>query len=170
MPNLSLVVCGAPLANRAVDVAGALADAGWTVSVMLTDAATAWHDDAVDTSTHAAQLRRPNDPKPPRPDAVVVCPMTFNTGNKWAHGIADTQPLSLLAEALGAGIPAVAVPFVNQSLAGHPTWSESLARLLAAGVRLVDPDPDQPGALRSGTGDEIATSFDPARVIAALAR
>jgi hypothetical protein len=58
--------------------------------------------------------------------------MTFNTGNKWAHGIADSQPLSVLAEALGARIPAVAVPFVNRSLAGHPAClvGESGAALL----------------------------------------
>jgi phosphopantothenoylcysteine synthetase/decarboxylase len=166
--NLSLVVCGAPLASRAADIAAALGDAGWTVTVLPTDAATAWHDDIRGTSAHAAQLRRPDEPKPPRPDAVVVCPMTFNTGNKWAHGIADSQPLSVLAEALGAGIPAVAVPFVNQSLAGHPAWSESLVRLSSAGVRLVDPDPDRPGPLRSGTGDEVTARFDPARVVAAL--
>jgi phosphopantothenoylcysteine synthetase/decarboxylase len=95
--------------------------------------------------------------------------MTFNTANKWALGIADTQPLSLLAESLGAGIRMVAVPFVNESLSRHPAWSESLARLADAGVRLLDPNPAEPGALRSGTGPDVAGRFDPARILGALA-
>lgn len=127
-----------------------------------------WRGDEGGAVVTPARFRRPDDPKQPRPDALVVCPMTFNTANKWALGIADSQPLSLLAESLGARIPIVAVPFVNQSLADHPAWSESLTRLAAAGVRLVDPSPDEPGALRSGTGDAVTASFDPTRVLAAL--
>lgn len=169
MPNLSLIVCGAPLASRADDVFAALTDAGWAVDVLRTEAAVSWQGDEGDPVAPSASFRRPEDRKPPRPDAVVVCPMTFNTANKWALGIADSQPLSLLAESLGAGIRMVAVPFVNESLAGHPAWSESLARLSAAGVRLVDPNPDEPGALRSGTGDAVTAAFDPAQVLTALA-
>lgn len=159
---MSLVVCGAPLASRARDVASAMADAGWTVSLLATPAAAAWLDEA------ATGFRSPDEPKPARPDAVVVCPMTFNTANKWALGIADTQPLSLLAESLGAGIPIVAVPFVNESLSRHPSWSESLARLTAAGVRILDPNPEEPGALRSGTGGDVAAGFEPVRILAAF--
>jgi hypothetical protein len=169
MPNLSLIVCGAPLASRANDVAAALTEVGWTVSVLHTEAATPWRGDEGGPVLPAI-FRRPDDPKPPRPDAVVVCPMTFNTANKWARGLADTYPLSLLCESLGARVRMVAVPFVNESLASHPAWPESLSRLSAEGVRLVDPDPDQPGALRSGTGDEVAARFEPARVVAALAQ
>ncbi len=94
--------------------------------------------------------------------------MTFNTANKWALGVADTQPLSLLAESLGAGTPIVAVPFVNESLSRHPAWPESLARLAGLGVRILDPNPERPGALRSGTGDYVAAQFDPARILIAL--
>ena len=163
MSNLSLVVCGAPLAARAQDVAEAIADAGWAVSLVVTSAATAW------ISGDESGFRRPDDPKPARPDAVVVCPMTFNTANKWALGIADTQPLSLLAESLGAGIPIVAVPFVNESLAGHPAWSTSLALLAGAGVRFLAPDPNEAEPLPSGTGVEVAERFDPQRILEALA-
>lgn len=163
MSNLSLVVCGAPLARRAYDVAAALTDAGWSVSIIATSAAEPWLGAGVATT-----LRQPEQPKPARPDAIIVCPMTFNTANKWALGIADSQPLSLLAESLGAGISMVAVPFVNEFLAGHPSWSESLARLSRAGVRLVDPAPGHPGPLRSGTGEHVTARFDPSRLVAAL--
>jgi hypothetical protein len=165
VPNLSLVVCGAPLASRANDVTQAIAEAGWTVTVLATDAATGWLSVEGGPIVHPAGFRSPEEAKPPRPDAVVVCPMTFNTANKWALGISDTHPLSLLAESLGAGIRMVAVPFVNESLAGHPAWSESLTRLRDAGVRILDPNPDAPGALRSGTGATVAAGFDPRRIV-----
>lgn len=168
MPNLSLIVCGAPLASRADEFADVLSDAGWTVAVLWTEAAVAWSGDQGRSVVKPARFRRPEDQKPPRPEAVVVCPMTFNTANKWALGIADSHPLSLLAESLGAGLRMAAVPFVNKSLAGHPAWSESLARLSAAGVRLVDPNPEQPGALESGTGEAVTAAFDPTRLLAAL--
>lgn len=94
--------------------------------------------------------------------------MTFNTANKWALGIADTHPLSLLSESLGAGIRMVAVPFVNESLAGHPAWSGSLARLREGGVRILDPDPVTRGALRSGTGEKVTANFNPGRIVSEL--
>lgn len=168
MPNLSLVVCGAPLASRANDVAQVISEAGWTVNVLSTDAATAWLSVKGGAVVDPAGFRRPDEPKPPRPDAVVVCPMTFNTANKWALGIADTHSLSLLAESLGAGIRMVAVPFVNESLAGHPAWFKSLTRLREAGVRILDPNPESPGALRSGTGAKVAADFDPLRIVTEL--
>jgi phosphopantothenoylcysteine decarboxylase len=163
VPNLSLVVCGAPLASRAHDIAALAAEAGWTVTLLVTSAATAWLDDEASSG-----FRNPDEPKPARPDAVVVCPMTFNTANKWALGVADTQPLSLLAEALGAQIPIVAVPFVNQSLSSHPAWSDSLSRLSTAGVRILQPDAGEPGPLLPGTGATVAARFDPRRVLEAL--
>jgi hypothetical protein len=168
MPNLSLVVCGAPLASRADDIAAAISHDGWTVVVLATDAARPWLGDEGRPVLRPSGFRRPDEAKPPRPDAVVVCPLTFNTANKWALGIADTQPLSLLAESLGAGVRMVAVPFVNESLSQHPAWAESLARLTDAGVRIVDPNPEEPGALRSGTGVDVAARFDPRVILAEL--
>ena len=46
----------------------------------------------------------------PPPDAVLVCPATFNTINKWAYGLADTLALALLTEAVGLNLPLVAAP------------------------------------------------------------
>jgi flavoprotein len=165
VPKLSLVVCGAPLAARAQEVARAATDAGWAVDIQVTAAARAWLPELAE-----ATLRRPEDPKPSRPDAVVVCPLTFNTGNKLALGIADTQPLSLLAEALGARKRTVVVPFVNESLWQHPEWESRLKTLVNVGVRLVDPATGEPSVepLASGTGDDVARRFDPSWVVDAL--
>jgi hypothetical protein len=77
----------------------------------------------------------------PPPDAVIVAPATFNTINKWAAGISDTLALGLLNEAIGLGLPVVAVPFPNVALAQHPAFRRSLADLRGYGVRLLfDPE------------------------------
>jgi hypothetical protein len=61
--------------------------------------------------------------------------------NKWAAGISDTLALGLLNEALGLGLPVVAVPFPNVALARHPAFRRSVKELQALGVRLLlDPD------------------------------
>ena len=168
MSDLTLVVCGAPLATRADDIATALGSSGWVVTQIFTSAATSW----LGSTTRESTFRHPDEPKSRRPDGVVVCPMTFNTANKWASGVADTPALSLLCEALGAAKPIIAVPFVNESLWGHPAWAKSLARLQDAGVRLVDPANGSQVArpLTSGTGQSVAEGFDPSWVIAALQR
>ena len=62
--------------------------------------------------------KQPDEPDVlPPPDAIVVAPATFNTVNKWAAGISDTLALGILNEALGLGLPVIAVPFPNIALA-----------------------------------------------------
>jgi hypothetical protein len=59
-------------------------------------------------------------------------------------------------------VPAVAVPFAKDDLAGHPAWLASLAVLRYAGVDLVDTTTGAVGAvepIRSGTGDQITAAF-----------
>jgi hypothetical protein len=157
MANLSIVVCGAPLSARAQEFCDLARERGWDASLVVTEAARAW------VSAPPSAFRSPDAPKPPRPDAVIVAPMTFNTGTKWALGIADTYPLSLLAESLGAGKPIVAVPFVNDSLWGHPAWSRTIATLGEAGVALVNPTngTSDLAPLPSGAGDDVTDSVRP---------
>jgi len=154
---LTLVVCGAPLAGRAGDVRAALEAAGWSVTLLPSDAAAAWVDaPAVDR---------------PRPSAVVACPLTFNTANKLVTGIADTPAAGALCDALGAHLPVVAVPMANTRLWGHPAWATTLTTLVQWGVTLVDPMDGRVGDPRpvaSGTGDAVAAAFDPRWITAAL--
>jgi hypothetical protein len=100
-------------------------------------------------TTHAADrshgplrlqaARRTRRPAPP--DAIVVAPATFNTINKWAYGISDTLALGLLNEAIGLGLPIVAVPNPSTALAKHPAFLEGVTRLRSWGVTvLFDPD------------------------------
>ncbi len=154
---LTLVVCGAPIAARAGEVADELRGQ-WSVSVVVTDAAGQWID-------------QPSDQDRPRPDVVVACPLTFNTANKAAAGIMDTSSTGALCDALGAGVPVVAVPMVNNRLWGHPVWVSTLRTLSGAGVRFVDPQSGQvgdPEPVQSGTGPEVVAAFDPEWVVAAV--
>ncbi|GAA1256374.1 hypothetical protein GCM10009609_19430 [Pseudonocardia aurantiaca] len=156
MRPLTLVVCGAPLAARADEVRAALGSR-WSVSLVVTEAAGQWFG--------------PSDGDRPRPEAVVACPLTFNTANKVAAGIMDTSAAGVLCDALGGGIPVVAVPMVNNRLWGHPVWTSTIRTLADAGVRCVDPRTGRrgdPAPVQSGTGPEVVAAFDPLWVVDAL--
>lgn len=150
--SCTLVVCAAPLAHRWPDVAAGLTDAGFTVSVVLTDNAASW--DVPQPSTDQADPRRA--------DAWVVAPLTFNSTAKMALGIADTYAHGLLCEALGMDAHVVVVPMVNEDLYGHPALSAHLKRLSDSGVAILDPQTgsDTVTPIRSGTGLEVARDFD----------
>lgn len=161
---LYLVVCGAPLAARTPDGVREAQDRGWTVAVIPTEAASPWIDRiALAGTPMITQHRLPGEEKQlPPADAVAVAPLTFNSLNAWATGMANTYPLATLCAALGQRLPIVAVPFAKSDLTGHPAWLASLAVLQYAGVRIVDPSSGQVGSvepLESGTGDRIAEGF-----------
>lgn len=178
---LTLVVCGAPLAARARDVRAALAAAGWSVSTVYSAAAAHWadghhtdahHADGTDTDATDTTTFRQDTPTPPRlrPGIVVACPLTFNSANKIVAGIMDTPATGVLCDALGAGVPVVAIPMANTRLWSHPAWADTLTTLRRWGVRLLDPTDGKPGLPRpvaSGTGNAVTAAFDPAWVVAA---
>ena len=128
------------------------------MSVVVTDGASQWFSE-------------PSETDRPRPDLVVACPVTFNTANKVAAGIMDTSAAGVLCDALGAGVPVVAVPMVNNRLWGHAVWATTLRTFSGAGVRFVDPRSGQigdPAPVQSGTGPEVVAAFDPTWVVAAV--
>lgn len=88
---------------------------------------------------HAVEVgyRSPSDVRPPRPDAVIVAPATFNTVNKAALGITDTHALGVIAEAIGRDVPVVMVPWVNAPLARRAPFRRSLTQLRDEGVRIL---------------------------------
>ncbi|MEV6299822.1 flavoprotein [Actinoplanes sp. NPDC051861] len=168
---VTLIVCGAPLTERAPDVIRALQAAGREVVVVATPAAHPWLDhDLVRELTGSAPQSDFRDPSQPKregdTEGVVLCPGTFNTINQAAAGAANTYALAQLCSAIGEGLPVIAVPFVNNKLWGHPAWKRSLTVLEDAGVKLVDVHTGKPGAapVQSGTGPEAVARFDPAWV------
>jgi len=115
---------------------------GWDVCVVATPDGRKF----IDVPRLAAQTghpvrttyKNPGDPDVlPPADAIIVAPATVNTINKWAAGIADTLALGLVVEAIGLGLPIVAVPFTNAAMAAHPAFAESIARLRSWGVSVL---------------------------------
>ena len=156
---LYIAACGAPLASRTADGIAASRDRGWQPFVIPTDASRRWIDaDTLDAPVLSDHRTTDSEDRAPAPDAVAVVPTTFNTLNAWATGAANTYPLVKLCAAIGARIPAVAVPFAKHDLAGHPAWLASIGVLRYAGVRMIDPRSGAVGyaePIESGTGEAV---------------
>ncbi|HEU5024794.1 MAG TPA: flavoprotein [Spirillospora sp.] len=145
-PVLYVIACGGRPAADLPAFAERLLGDGWTVCVVATPSGTKFVDAARLSALTGFPVRsdykRPEEPDVlPPADAFAVAPATFNTVNKWAHGISDTLALGLLNEAVGLGRPIVAAPWPNAALARHPAFARSVAELRAWGVTvLLDPD------------------------------
>lgn len=154
--SLDLVVCGAPLAARATEVAKALIGLGWSVTVVASPAARAWLDQsAIEAVTGRAEVHEHRQPdqarRGPRPGAVVACPLTLSTGSKMALGIMDTYASGVLCEALACRTPITAVATLSNRLWPHPAWAGHLRTLTDAGVTFVNPISGA-GGLRGARG------------------
>jgi phosphopantothenoylcysteine synthetase/decarboxylase len=153
---LYLVVCAAPRARRIGELVELLQADGWTVCVVATPQALNFIDrSALEAQTGypvRSDYKEPDAPDVlPDPDAMVVCPATFNTINKWAHGVSDTLALGLITEAIGMGLPLVAAPALNSAQAAHPAFEQSVATLRAVGVTvLYGSGVYEPGPPRTG--------------------
>ncbi len=139
---LYLIVCGSPRARRIGELISRAQARGWTVCVIPTPQGLKFIDrSALEQQTGFPiqaeyEPARDADPLPP-PDAILVCPATFNTINKWAYGLADTLALSLLTEAVGLGLPLVAAPALNSAQAAHPAFDRNVAALREMGVTVL---------------------------------
>jgi phosphopantothenoylcysteine decarboxylase len=139
---LYVIACGTPAARRVGALVELAQRDGWDVCVVTSPDGRKF----IDTPALANQTghpvrseyKNPGDPDVlPEPDAIVIAPATVNTINKWSAGIADTLPLGLIVEAVGKGIPMVAMPFTNAAMAAHPAFGESVARLRSWGVTVL---------------------------------
>lgn len=160
---LYAIACGSPPARyvgRLVELAQA---DDWEVCVVVTPDGRKF----VDVPALAAQTGHPvrtfyKNPGDidvlPEATAMIVAPATVNTINKWALGIADTLPLGLLVEALGKGLPLVAMPYTNAAMAAHPAFAESVAKLRSWGVKVLLGD-EVIAFHPPGTGELTADAF-----------
>ncbi|MGW8378051.1 flavoprotein [Streptomyces sp. ODS28] len=141
---LYLIACAAPPAQHIrTGIEKAQRD-GWDVCLVLTPTAGRWLEPelpVLETLTgHPVRTRYklPTEPDVlPAPDAILVAPATFNTINKWAQGISDTLALGLLTEAIGLGLPLVALPYLNRAQAAHPALDQSVSFLRANEVTVL---------------------------------
>ncbi len=166
---LTLVVCGAPLAVRAPEVALALVDVGWSVTVVASPMSRGWLDvDLLRSVTGRPVLfeqRQTNQVRGPRPDAVVACPLTMNSASKAATGIMDTYATGVLVDAIAMRLPLTVVVMVSDRLWAHPAWAHHVDTFASVGARFVSPATGlaaDPRPVESGSGWEMVAGFDPA--------
>ncbi len=158
--ELSVVVCGAPPTSEVRALIRLAQQRLWAVRVVPTPDALSFVDATVleAMTGHKVEVgyRSPSDARPPRPDAVVVAPASFNTVNKSALGITDTHALGVIAEAIGRRVPVVMVPWVNEPLAAREPFRRSIAQLRDEGVYVLlrGEHPAEPfGVENSDVGD-----------------
>ncbi|WP_433762370.1 flavoprotein [Nocardia sp. CA-135398] len=95
--------------------------------------------------TVRSQYKEPGAPDVLRPaDATLAAPITANSLAKWAAGISDTLVLGLLVEAVGKGLPVVAVPFSNRAHLGFPAIQDAIGKLTEWGVTMLTNQPHEP--------------------------
>jgi phosphopantothenoylcysteine synthetase/decarboxylase len=146
MPVLYLVACGGRPAGDLPSFVPRLQAQGWEVCVIATPSALKFMDvpELNELTGHVVRhaYKQPDEPDAlPTADAITVVPATFNTINKLAHGSSDTLALGILNEAIGLGLPMIAVPVPNVALAKHPAFRESVFRLRSWGIDLLfDPE------------------------------
>jgi hypothetical protein len=145
---LYLVISGAPAPEGVLTLVAECQAAGWRVVTFSTPAGTRFVDsgelERLTGEPVRSEYRLPGTGKPvPPADAVLACPLTFNSVNKFAHGHADNFAVGLLCEMVGYGVPVVVVPHCKPQLASHPAFTASLQTLRGMGVRVLF-DPDAP--------------------------
>ncbi|HTJ70978.1 MAG TPA: flavoprotein [Actinospica sp.] len=141
---LYIVSCAAP-PTLEIETLIELAKAdGWDTCLILSPRAARWREADLpklkELTGHPVRFdyKMPwEDDVLPAADAMIVCPATSNTINKWALGISDELHLGLITEAIGKGLPLVALPYLNARQAMHPAFDGSIAVLRSAGVRVL---------------------------------
>ncbi|PTI43513.1 bifunctional phosphopantothenoylcysteine decarboxylase/phosphopantothenate--cysteine ligase CoaBC [Staphylococcus succinus] len=147
MKRILLAVTGGIAAYKAIDLTSKLTQAGYDVSVMLTDHAQefvtplafqAIGRNPVYTSTFLEQ-----NPKEIQhvalgdwADAIVVAPATANTIAKLAHGIADDMVTSTL---LATETPKFVAPAMNVHMYENNRTQQNMATLRSDGYYFLEP-------------------------------
>lgn len=139
---LYLVVSAAPAPEGLPELVSLCQAAGWKVIVFSTPLGIRFTDpDRLEQLTGEpvrSEYRMPEAAKGlPAADAVLACPLTFNSVNKFAHGHADNFAIGLLCELVGYGVPVVVVPHCKPQLASHPAFGASIATLRGMGVTVL---------------------------------
>ncbi|MCP2275220.1 flavoprotein [Nocardia amikacinitolerans] len=162
-PVLYVIVTGSPAARdvgKLVDLAQA---DGWEVCVIASPDGRRFIDaDALAAKTgHVvrSQYKEPDAPDVlPPADAMIAAPITCNSLAKWAAGISDTLPLGLLVEAVGKGLPVVAMPFSNWAQISFPAVQDAIRKLSEWGVTMLVGD-EVYKQHEPGTGDKYVHLF-----------
>ncbi|MFJ4717274.1 flavoprotein [Streptomyces sp. NPDC088785] len=117
---------------------------GWGVCLGLTPTAARWLGDSLDDlaelTGHSvrSEYKLPGeDDAWPKADVILFAPATFNSINSWACGITSSFVVGVVAEAIGKGIPTVAMPCVNAAYAQHRALDRSISELREQGITVL---------------------------------
>jgi phosphopantothenoylcysteine synthetase/decarboxylase len=160
---LYLVISGAPAPEGLPSLVSLVQKSGWHVVVFSTPTGTRFADlDELERLTGQPvrwEYRMPGTgQRTPPADAVLACPLTFNSVNKFAHGHADNFAVGLLCEMVSYGVPMVVVPHCKPQLASHPAFEASLDTLRGMGVHVLF-DPAAPYESRLPSWAEISAAL-----------
>lgn len=144
-PVLYTIACATPAAKHIGKLVELAQESNWTVCVIATPHALKFLDvpalEQLSGFPVRSEYKQPGTPDVlPSADAMIVGGASFNTINKWAQGNADNLALGLLTEAVGLGLPLVALPFLNSAQAAHPAFRRSVADLRDMGVAVLVDD------------------------------
>jgi phosphopantothenoylcysteine synthetase/decarboxylase len=161
--TLYLVVSGAPAPEGIPALITECQEAGWRVAVFSTPFGVRFIDpgelERLTGEPVRSDYRMPGTGKATPPaDAVLACPLTFNSVNKFAHGHADNFAVGLLCEMVGYDIPVVVVPHCKPQLAKHLAFVESVKTLRRMGVQVLF-DPDAPYGRRLPSWSDVVAAL-----------
>lgn len=152
-------VCGGIAAYKVCDVVSLLYQRGFSVTVVMTEAATKFVTPfTFQTLSHGKVYTTMFDEGSYDPahiyladnaDLLLVAPATANVIAKMAVGIADDL-LTTCVLALKA--PVMLAPSMNDNMWGHPTVKQNLATLAGRGAMVVSPESGYLACDRVGTG------------------
>lgn len=170
-PVLYAITTGARAAQDVGKLVTIAQEAGWDVCVITSPNGRAFVDvEALREQTGHGVRSEYKDPSAPDvlppPDAMIVAPATCNTLAKWAAGIADTLPLGLIVEAVGKGMPVVAVPFSNHAQISFPAVQEAMDKLASWGVTILREGPHT--SFEPGEGGPAISQFPWAQAWSAI--
>jgi hypothetical protein len=142
---LYLIACAAGPARFVDEGVRQAQSRGWDVCLILTPSAARWWGPRMAELTELtghpvrSQYKLPDQPDVlPKPDAMLVAPLTSTSLNKWGAGIADTLAIGLVSEGVNLGVPVFAVPYFNPAQGAQPANARSIADLRAQGVHYLD--------------------------------
>jgi len=160
---LYLVISGAPAPEGVPELTVKCQAAGWQVLIISTPMGLRFTEpDKLERLTGESvrsEYRMPGTGKGmPAADAVLACPLTFTSVNKFAHGHADNFAIGILCELTGYGKPIVVVPHCKLQLASHPAFEASIRTIRGMGVTVIF-DPNAPYEKRLPTWSEVVAAL-----------
>lgn len=149
MNRITLAVSGSISAYKAADLTSQLKKAGYEVTVLMTQAATAFIPALTlqVLSQNIVHLDVMEEPDPSKVNHIqiaketnlfLLAPATANTLAKLAHGFADNM-VTATALALPPSVKKVIAPAMNTQMLNNPLTQKNLATLTELGYQIIQP-------------------------------